>query len=389
VIVVLSDGEITTSSGADAGLRAVLRSGVRIVPLALGSSEGTQVPDQGAPLRDAEGAIVISRRHDAALERLARATGGAFQAANEWGAFDLPAVIAAVRRELADAEGEWIIRREVAASVLPFACVAALLLLLEGIPFHALARGRSRTRLHRAVRASTRSGALRAALCMVPLVLLGAEHGPATTAIDAEARAALLRGLTHAELGDWPAAWEGLQEAAALAEDPALSSLAWYDLGVLYLEIGPLVKARDAFYEALALEPDDDEARFNLEWTLLAIERDASAKPPLDRMKEPSARRDPEDDREGSRDGPADPEDGSLAMRPDRDDSSGEESAAPEQSAMPQSPRADAGERARLEPIDPAELQRWLERIEDDPSRSMRARARGDGSHHTKSGPSW
>jgi len=389
VIVVLSDGEITVSSGTDSGLRAALQSGTRIVALALGSSEGARVPDQGAPLRDAEGAIVVSRRHDAALERIARASDGAFQVANEWGTFDLPAVLDAVRRELAGAAGDWVVRREVAASILPFACAAALFLLLDAIPLQALARRARRTERRRLTHASTRGGALRAGLCTLPLLLLGAEHGPAAVTFDAEARAALLRGLAHAELGDWSAAWEGLHEAVALAEDPSLASLAWYDLGVLYLEIGPLFKARDAFYEALALRPGDDEATFNLEWTLLAIERDASPHPPADSMKEPSATRDAEDESEGSRQGPAGLEHESPAARSDRNALDAGESTSPEQSTLPRSPLAGAGDRTQLEPLDPAELQRWLERVEDDPLGAMRAQARSDGSRRAKNGPSW
>ena len=53
--------------------------------------------------------------------------------------------------------------------------------------------------------------------------------------------------------------------AALSTNDPALAGLAWYDLGVAALEMGDLERARDAFFDALALTPFDREARFNLE----------------------------------------------------------------------------------------------------------------------------
>ena len=42
-------------------------------------------------------------------------------------------------------------------------------------------------------------------------------------------------------------------------------------LGVAALEMDDLDRARDAFFDVLLLEPNDEAARFNLEWTLAAL----------------------------------------------------------------------------------------------------------------------
>jgi hypothetical protein len=42
---------------------------------------------------------------------------------------------------------------------------------------------------------------------------------------------------------------------------------------VVALEERDLESARDAFFDAIALAPDDKMAKFNLEWTLRALEK--------------------------------------------------------------------------------------------------------------------
>jgi Ca-activated chloride channel family protein len=395
VIVVLSDGEVTESSGDEAGLLAAARAGVRIVALALGSTTGAEVPDQGAPLRDAAGRIVISRRHDASLERLTRMTGGAFAVADAWGRFDLTSILSEVRSELAQAEGDTITRRELTATVLPFASAAALLLLLDALPLGAMSQRAARSNTTMPARATARARpaprAVPALLCTLPLLLLGAGR-PGEPWDDADAAASLRRGLALAEVGDWPAAWDSLQPVATFARDPEQAALAWYNLGVIYLEIGPLVKARDAFYEALALRADDHQARFNLEWTLLAIARDETSAPPAvaprespDDEREPTSSND-EDDRSGeSQVGQGDPEtpDGSDPPSQDARPSTGAES------AQARGSEAGAGERTRLDALDESDVKRWLDRVEDDPGRGVRALARRSGERRAPRGPSW
>jgi tetratricopeptide (TPR) repeat protein len=142
------------------------------------------------------------------------------------------------------------VRRERAVQVLPFAALAFALLLLEGLP---------------AARAP-RSG--RRAAAAAALLLLAA--GPLTR----EAALRLQRaGLEKLERGDTGGAQRALAAAALATRDAALAALAYYHLGVAHLAAGELEGARLAFFDALALDPEDAMARFDLEWTLAASRR--------------------------------------------------------------------------------------------------------------------
>ncbi len=81
-LVLLSDGE---HAGGDlkAAISRVRKLGVRVVSVGLGTTEGDVVPASGNdPLEDARGEVVLSRRTDALLERIARAADGVYL--REW-----------------------------------------------------------------------------------------------------------------------------------------------------------------------------------------------------------------------------------------------------------------------------------------------------------------
>ena len=107
-----------------------------------------------------------------------------------------------------------------------------------------------------------------------------------------------------------------------------------------------LPAAREAFLDALALDPRDEKARFNLEWTLLAM----AERPPLELPPPPK---------------PSDaPEPPAQLPLPEPDPEPPEEQAEGPESASP--PPALSEERQR----------RLLERIEDDPRHALRSAAR-------------
>jgi len=58
------------------------------------------------------------------------------------------------------------------------------------------------------------------------------------------------------------------QASTVYARSDVVAAVAYYDLGVAALANGDLGAARDAFFSALDIDPSDDQARFNLEWTL-------------------------------------------------------------------------------------------------------------------------
>ncbi len=333
VVFVLSDGE-DPEARRELGAAAARRAGVRVVAAALGTEAGAGVPDRGAPLREASGRTVVTRRRAERLARLADATAGEILRADAWGALDWGRALAAIRREGGGAAGGEATLRLPAVSVLPFAGAAFALLLIEVWP---PAGGRARRR---------RTAALALVAC------LGLGSGPAPDAelrqLEAgvaarphEPRALLRLGVARLAREDAAGARRAFAAAAAYARDPALAALAYYDLGVAWLESGDPAAARDAFLDALALAPDDARARFNLELAVARLaERPPAAAKPAPRLPRPEA---------------------SAAAEPQR--------------PMPEVPSD-------------AQRQRLLERVVDDPARAL-AQATGPSPRRGAAEPVW
>ena len=321
VLLVLSDGE-DSSGGRQLPLAEASRAEVRVLAAALGSEEGAMLPDHGAALVDTSGLPVVTRRSLAPLARLAAATGGEVFRADASGALAIERVSASLHRDAGRAGGV-VVRRERAVQVLPFAALAFALLLLEGLP----------------VPPALRSG--RRAAAAAALLLLAA--GPLTH----EAALRLQRaGLEKLERGDTEGARRALEAAALAARETALAALAYYHLGVAHLAAGELEDARLAFFDALALDPEDAMARFDLEWTLAALARRPPPSPPAAASDEQELK----------------------LPRP-----------APE-AARERETEPAPGERREAAPAPPAlgaeERQRLLDRVPDDPSRALRLTAR-------------
>ena len=338
VVFVLADGEDPLGR-RDRAIGELLRAEARVLTAALGTDAGGAIPDHGALLRDSSGSVVISRRRVGRLEEVAAATGGESFRADAWGQIDVDLAAAALRRDAGRSPGEPVVRRVRAVQVAPFAALAFALLLVEGLP-----RDWRRSRVSRAVAAQ------------VPLLLLGA--GPALAPPDARTWVAV--GLAHTASGETDAAARAFTAAAITARDPALASLAYFDLGVNALERGELDDARNAFFDALALDPGDRRARYNLEWTLRALAAQQPGPPPNER---PPQQRRPD---------PAEPE--PQTAEPEPRDGKGEVES-PAERKPPETPS-------------PEQRRRWLERAEDDPGRSMRVTAR-EAQRRRPAGPVW
>jgi Ca-activated chloride channel family protein len=83
-LIVLSDGEANDDAWK-ARLDTLKAKNIRVLGLALGSAEGAIIPDGlGGFVKDARGAVVLSKREDATLRALAVATGGAYADASSW-----------------------------------------------------------------------------------------------------------------------------------------------------------------------------------------------------------------------------------------------------------------------------------------------------------------
>ena len=336
VLLVLSDGE-DSGGGRDLPLGEASRAEVRVLAAGFGREQGAMLPDHGGSLLDAGGLPVVTRRSLAPLERLAEATGGEVFRADASGALATEAVVRSLHRDAGRAGG-FVVRRERAPQVLPLAALAFGLLLLEGLP---------------ALRAPRIGRRLTAAAA---LLLLAA--GPVTR----EAALRLQRaGLASLESGDTEGAMRALRTAALATRETALAALAYYHLGVAHLAAGELEEARLAFFDALALAPEDAIARFDLEWTLAALAR----RPPTPAAPAPSERPAPELPQPA----PEAPPEAEAEPAPGK-----------QREAAPGPPALSGEDRRRL-----------LNRVPDDPSRALRLTARSDlgGAAARAEGPAW
>jgi Ca-activated chloride channel family protein len=377
LLLVLSDGEDPLRR-SDLGAAEALRADVRVLAVAFGSDAGATLDDGGRLLTDARGAAVVTRRRAERLERLAAATGGEVFRADRWGELDVEAALASLRRDAGRAPGESVLRRVRAARVLPFAALALALLAAEGLPWRS-------ARAPRALRRRPRSAALLCALLALTLAGGRSEGAGAPESGEAELerrlraqpsdpRSLIELGLARLARGRHASAERAFFAAAVAGADPRLSALAWYDLGVSALERGDLETARDAFFDALALDPSDREARFNLEWTLAALPGSAASDPAAAEPERDPAAAEPEQDAAA-----AEPEPPESGPSPRESGPSPRETAPePEGAAGPRQP-----------PLDPAQERRLLERVEDDPVHALRAAARSGAAPRGGREPAW
>jgi Ca-activated chloride channel family protein len=351
VLVLLGDGEDPERRG-NLGAAEASRAEVRVLAAAFGSEVGSTLDDHGVPLLDASGRPVVSRRDRERLERLTAATGGALFAADSWGELDFGAVASAIRRDAGGAPGALVERRVRAAPVVPLAALAFALLLAELLP----RRGWPRPGARRAVAAGV------AALVWAAPAPAGDDEIATLAGVEAQLRAqpgdprALVElGIARLERGRRDAASRAFLAAALATRDAEAAGIAYFDLGVAALESGDYAAARDAFLDALALAPRDARARFNLEWTLQALQQQAPVANP-----EP-----PQQEAEKPEPAPAPPQ-----PQPEADREPGEQEPEPPQ-------------------LSEEEQQRWLARVRDDPGRALRAAA-GEAARGGRSGgPVW
>jgi Ca-activated chloride channel family protein len=373
VLLLLSDGEDPLRAATpDTG--KLRRRGVRVVAIAFGTDEGAQIPDGEAPLRDALGRIVYTRRDVSRLAPLAEASGGRLFQADAWGEVDLEALLTELRRGASRAGGTPLERRVPARRTTPLAAAAFLLIWFE------LASPSLPARLRRSLGAAALAIFASTLLVGAPRVrALDSDSGSraATTASrfqggwPRDARQLIALGVALAREGNGKEAADVLTEAAVITRASELAALAYFNLGVVELELDRLEAARDAFLDALSLAPDDLEARFNLEWTLGALR----VRPPIP---------------ESSTGRPTSLE--GRGAEPDEPQADASEESVPRPGAALQRSRERSAEPAEKtwEPLRLEEIERWLEAVQDDPSagwRSAMRKARRPGTQAVP--PAW
>ena len=318
-VILITDGEDHQGEALQAAEMASER-GIRIFPIGIGRDEGAPIPQPGGGFRrDRAGEIILSRLDEPTLQRIALTTGGRY-VRSVTGDVDLEQIylqgikvsledqeLGATRRERWKERFQWLLaaalgllmlepllserRRDLPGAVTG----ASLLLLLSFGGLLTLAPPSSAQQTTQQPDASGREAAVSAD----PDAPAPGEPGrggasPPDDPYDAyregyfdEALQGFLDneverptdtdlqlniGSAHYQMRDYESAARSYQRAAS-AQDPLLRSEALYNLGNTAYRQGRLGDAIDLYMNALELNPDDEDAKFNLEFVREEMKR--------------------------------------------------------------------------------------------------------------------
>lgn len=294
-IILMTDGEDHEGEALEAAQEAKL-AGVRIFTIGIGRDEGAPIPAPGGGFRrDRRGEIVLSRLDETTLQKIALDTGGRY-VRSVTGDVDLEQIyLQGIKATLEDQELGSRRRQRWEDRFQWVLAVALVALMLEPLISE---RGRRLA-----------SGAVAVALLLLPA------PGAAQPPPEAESEAAplpapvverfddpyrafaagqydqALQGFVgqRVEHPDEPAAhlnvgsahyrmnnYEEAEKAfatAALSGRPELRQQALYNLGNCAFRQGRLEEAIEMYRAALELDPDDEDAKFNLEFVRDEIRR--------------------------------------------------------------------------------------------------------------------
>ena len=301
-IILITDGEDHGGDALAAAEEAKL-AGVRIFAIGIGRDEGAPIPAAGGGFRrDRRGEMVLSRLDESTLQRIALATGGRY-VRSVTGDVDLEQIYSqGIKAVLEDQELESQRRQRWEDRFQWLLAVALIALMAEPL----IAERR------RAVR----SGGELAALLLVGLAFAAGpslaqqavpqadtvdeptpteqparRYGDPWEAYEAGAYDQAVQGFIdrQVERPDEPAlglnlgsAYFGMRDyeradqafgQAALAADPTLRQQALYNLGNSAYRQGRLEESVALYQTALELDPDDEDAKFNLEFVRDEIRR--------------------------------------------------------------------------------------------------------------------
>ncbi len=332
-VILITDGEPTGGDPVEAAERA-RQSGVKLFIIGVGSEEGAPIPETGGGFKkDASGNIILSRLDEKELKRMAALTGGAYvrsvagdmdwdviydrkirgemEAVNslesdkvrvwedryQWPlAFALIALIAELILPLR--------KRILSTVLLPVVMTSAILMWIQ--PSYAASASKEITDGLKKYEAGDFSGALES---FVQAQLQEPESPEISFDI----------GNANYKLGNYESAMTGFQAALKNAGDE-LKPRILYNMGNTAYKLGDLEKSIEHYEAALEADPEDEDAKKNLEFVKKRLEQQKQQKQekPKDKNKE-------SEDKEESKDGGEGQGDDEQQKSGDRSQDSGDE----------------------------------------------------------------
>ncbi len=291
-IILISDGEDNEGLGLEAAENAA-EQGVKIFAIGIGGEEAVPFPDpeRGGNKRDRYGNLIETRFDESGLKKIALATGGGYERSQS-GDMDLEAIyrqdikqgmeayeIATSRSQNWKERYQWPLG------------LALLLLVLESLLPEVRGRGRFLPLVALALAGALAAPAPALAAWRNPFApsavkqgLRAFDDGEYGDALDYFHQAQLDRpddrklefniADTYYRLGDYARAEQSFGRVLSLGgDDDRLAQRSYYNLGnTLYFQ-GRLEEAVDAYERALELDPDDEDARHNLEYVERELQR--------------------------------------------------------------------------------------------------------------------
>lgn len=275
-IILITDGEDQTGEALEAA-EAAKQRGIKIFTIGIGRDEGAPIPDpQGGFRKDARGELILSKLDETTLQKIALTTGGKYVRSVS-GDVDLEQVYTqGIKATLEDQElGSRRRQRWEERFQWPLA-LGALLLMVEAI-------------LRERVKSKNIAALLLVSLLAPQSAYAGSAHDAYAAGKFDEAlkgfvdeqvehpndpNVALNVGSAYYGMRDYASA-EKAFSTALIAEDPSVRAQAHYSLGNTYFRQGRLDEAIKSYQSTLDITPDDEDAKYNLEFARNELRRRA------------------------------------------------------------------------------------------------------------------
>lgn len=313
-IVVLSDGEVTLGGAADAG--AAVDRGVKLYAVGIGTPKGGQIPTYDAAngkftgyLTGPDGAAIVSKLDEAGLQQMAAAGGGRY-----WRYTGDDAVVGDLASQLRTLEAVEPVDN---AGSVPdersqiFVALAVAAVLVERLLSD---RRRMPSPAHQAMRAKPRRGRRILGIAIGSAMLWAVGCSDAASTIE-DANGLFAAGNYQGALAKYRELQAAQPDSPALAIDAGNAlhmlgdhtralpdyahaidvaqlerrAIAQYDRGNTLFRLGRFEDARDAYREALRLDPNDRDAKFNLELVQRLVDGRRSSQPQPGQSGRPNA----------------------------------------------------------------------------------------------------